>query len=342
MANADDDLFRHVPGTDDPGWFDRFYLNIHSAGEPLTISHGMGTYPQAGVIDGFSILSGHGPQRNFRAAIEARPQENRVEAGPLVAEIVEPLKRWRLHLGENDSGVSYDLEFEGDLAPIDAGRMCQRSKKTGALVDFSHFVQVGRVKGRLTIDGSSRDLDPKAWFGLRDRSWGVRPRIGQAPLREQGSPENGRHDWVLGRIGDRAVFYILAGGGGTRPPYLLGAGLSGPEGEIKVKSVERRIEWDADARFRGARATLETEAGERIDLSMSAPTATLYLRGGLYGGLNGVEQGMARGGLVCEGERWETADPNVVAEVAGLNDHVVKLESKTGSGFGIYEVAAGS
>lgn len=342
MINPNDDFFLHPPGSDDPGWFDRFYMNIHSPTEPLTISHGTGTYPQVGVIDGFSMLAGVGPQRNVRASIEARPTRSVAEAGPLRAEIVEPLKRWRLHLGENDQGFSYDLEFEGDLAPIDAGRMCQRSKKTGQLVDFSHFVQVGKIRGRLTIDGKSRDLDGKSWLGLRDRSWGVRPRVGAAPLAQQGDPRFGKHDWVLGRIGDRAVFYILAGGGPNRPPYLLGAGLSGPEGEIKVTAVERTTEWDANKRFLGAKATLKTERGETVELEVKKPSATLYLRGGLYGGLNGVEQGQARGGLVCESDRWQTDDPSVVAEIAGLNDHICKIESKTGSGFGIYEVASGT
>jgi hypothetical protein len=342
VINPNDDFFLHPAGSDDPGWFDRFYMNIHSPNEALTISHGTGTYPQVGVIDGFSMLAGVGPQRNVRASIESRPTRTVAEAGPLRAEIVEPLKRWRIQLDENDQGFSYDLEFEGDLAPIDAGRMNQRSKKTGALVDFSHFVQVGRIKGRLTIDGKARDLDGKSWLGLRDRSWGVRPRVGAAPLGEQGDPQYGRHDWVLGRIGDRAVFYILAGGSPTRAPYLLGAGLSGPDGEIKVSSVERKTEWDANGRFKGAKATLKTESGETVELEVKSPSASLYLRGGLYGGLNGIHQGEPRGGLVCETDRWATNDPAVLAEVAGLNDHICKLESKTGSGFGIYEVAAGT
>ena len=44
---------------------------------------------------------------------------------------------------------------------------------------------------------------------------------------------------------------------------------------------------------------------------------------------------------VCEGERWATNDPAVVAQVAGLNDHVCRFESEKESGFGIYEVASG-
>ncbi len=302
----------------------------------------MGTYPQVGVIDGYSILAGHGPQRNFRVSTEARPKPDHVEAGPLSGRIIEPMKRWEIHLGDNSAGFRYDLEFHGDLAPIDAGRLNQRSKKTGELVDFSHFVQCGRIRGQLVIDGKSRDLDAKSWFGLRDRSWGVRPRVGQAPLLQQGDPQFGKHDWLTARIGDRSVFYILAGGSQARPPYLLGAGLSDADGEIKVTAVERKTRWDANGRFQGATATLKTERGDTVELEVAAPSATLYLRGGLYGGLNGVHQGQARGPLVLESESWHTNDPRVLTDVAGLNDHVVKVQAKTGSGFGIYEVAAGT
>lgn len=340
MANVTDDLFSHRPLTDDPGWFDRFYWNVHSPAGGLTISQGMGSYPQSGVVDGFAMLVERGEQRNFRASREGVPKQERIDAGPLSAEIVEPLKRWRLRLGDNEAGFSYDLEFAGDLPPIDAGRMERRSRKTGALLDFSHFVQVGRVHGRLLIDGVRHELDGNSWFGLRDRSWGIRPGAGDEPPREPPSPTLGRHDWVLARVGDRAVFYILAGGG-SRGPHLLGAGLAGPAGEIKVSSVERTLDWDERDRFRGARATLRTQSGETIGLRASAPAATLYLRGGLYGGWRGLRQGVRRGKLVCEAERWSTSDSSLVAEVAGLNDHVCRFDSETGSGFGIYEVASG-
>jgi hypothetical protein len=340
MPNPVDDLFNHEPLTDDPGWFDRFYVNIHCAGAEVTLSHGMGRYPHAGAIDGFAILVGPGVQRNFRASCQAQHEERRLSAGPLSAEILEPLRRWRLRFGDSDAGFSYEFDFIADLAPIDAGRLERRSRKTGALLDFSHFVQVGRIAGRLTIDGAPRELTADSWFGVRDRSWGIRPGAGHSPPSEPPSPTAGKHDWVFGRIGDRAFFYMLAGGG-SRGPHLLGAGLSGPNGETKVGSVERVLDWDERGRFRGARASLRTESGESIELRASPPAATLYLRGGLYGGWKGLLQGMPRGPLVCEGERWQIGDPAVLAEVGGLNDHVCRFESEQGSGFGIYEVASG-
>jgi hypothetical protein len=340
MPTAADDLFSHRPLTADAGWFDRFYMNVHSPGAEITLSLGMGRYPQTGVVDGFASLVEPGGQRNFRASREGPGEERKLEAGPLSAEILEPLRRWRLRLGENESRFSFDFEFDGDIAPIDAGRIERRSRKTGALLDWSHFVQVGRIEGRLVIDGAVRELAKDSWFGVRDRSWGIRPGAGAEPPKEAPSPTAGRHDWVFGRVGDRAVFYLLSGGG-DRGPYLLGAGFSGPEGESKVTSVVRTLDWDERGRFRGARATLRTESGETVAFTAKAPVATIYLRGGLYGGWRGLSQGMPRGSLVCEGERWATSDPALLAEVAGLNDHLCRFESEKESGFGIYEVASG-
>ena len=343
MADANEDLFSHEALTEDQGWFDRFYFNLHKPGSELTLSQGMGKYPQPGVVDGFGMLvEKGGKQRNFRASREGAVKPNKLEAGPLSAEIIEPMKRWRVKLGENDANFSYDLEFEGDLAPIHAGRINKRSRKTGALVDFSHFVQLGRVNGKLVIDGVSHEITGDTWFGLRDRSWGVRPNPGVQPPNETPHATLGRHDWVCARVGDRGVFYMLAGGG-SHGPHLLGAGIVDARGEIKVASVERTLDWDErTGRFQGARAKLTTESGETVEVNASAPLSTLYLRGALYGGWHGQQQGQKRGPLHIESERWSTGDPALLAEVAGLNDHLVRFDSGAASGYGIYEVASGT
>lgn len=338
MPQTEDDYIAHTAQSDDPGWFDRFYLNVHSPESGLTLSLGMGMYPQNGVVDGFAMVVDGDKQRNLRVSREGKPEHGKIAAGPLSGEVVEPMRRWRALLADNDRGFSFDLTFHGDLAPIDAGRMHRRSRRTGKLLDFSHFVQVGKIEGRLEIDGKRHDLSPDAWFGLRDRSWGVRPGAGHVALDEAPSPTAGKHDWLLTRIGDRAAFYILGGGGG-RPPVFLAAGLAGPNGTEKVLSVERTLDWADDGRFLGSRSILESESGEKIEIR-GKPRSTLYLRGGMYGGLDGKEQGQARGD-VLEGEDWRLSDRSLLSKVTGLNDHVCRFESGTGSGYGIYEVASG-
>ncbi len=190
MPNPEDDYVTHRQQTDDLGWFDRFYVNVHSPKSRLTLSLGMGRYPQTGVVDGFSVLVDGASQRNFRVSCEGSPEATKIAAGPLSAEVVEPLRTWRLRLDENESKLAYDLSFHGDLAPIDAGRMHRRSKRTGALLDFSHFVQVSKIEGRIEIDGRRHEISPDSWFGLRDRSWGIRPRSSAeiAPAQGRRSP----------------------------------------------------------------------------------------------------------------------------------------------------------
>ncbi|MGH7805793.1 MAG: hypothetical protein ACREQJ_15710 [Candidatus Binatia bacterium] len=340
MPTPEDDYVTHRHQTDDLGWFDRFYVNVHSPKSGMTLSVGMGRYPQNEVVDGFSLLVDGATQRNFRVSREGSPDEKRIAAGPLSAEVVEPLRTWRLRLDENESKLAYDLTFHGDLVPIDVGRMHRRSRRTGALLDFSHFVQVGRVEGRIAIDGQRHEITPDSWLGLRDRSWGIRPGAGHVPNDEAPSATAGKHDWVLARVGDSAAFYFLGGGGG-RPPVFLGAGVVGPKGAENVVSVERTLDWDPDGRFRGSHAVLATESGRKLELSAAAPRSTLYLRAGLYGGLDGKVQGQRRGPLVVEADEWRLDDRDLLAERTGLNDHVCEFRSTLGSGFGIYEVASG-
>jgi hypothetical protein len=340
LAITSDDLFSHLSSAGDERWFDRFYFNLHSAEEEITLSQGMGLYPHAGVLDGFALLAERGRQRNVRLAREGLGSERRLEIGNLAAEIVEPGVHWRFHLADNEAGFSYDLDFEADLPAVDAGRIERVSRRTGAVVDMWHYAQPGRVRGTLLIDGTRREIAGGSWLGLRDRTWGIRPGAGDDPPTETPHPTLGRHDWAFGRMGDHSFLYFLAGGG-SHGPHLLAARLSGPDGITDIEAVERILDWDSSGRFQGARSILRCDDGRTIEVHTSAPLATLYLRGGLYGGWQGKRHGTHRGFLSWESEEWDTADPAVLTEIAGLNDHIVRFESHLGTGTGIYEVASG-
>ena len=341
MPSAVDDLFSHRPLTDDAGWFDRFYMNVHSAGADVTLSLGMGRYPQAGVVDGFAILVEPGGQRNFRASREATADERRLEAGPLSAEVVEPLRRWRLRLGENEAEGLLRLRVRSATS-----RRSTPGTSSGARARRVHCstgltsCRWAACRGDSSSTAAVRELTPDSWFGAS------RPLVGnpsrrrrEAPPNEAPSPTAGRHDWVLGRVGDRAVFYLLSGGG-SRGPHLLGAGLPGPRAS-EGHGGRAGARLGRAGRFRGARASLRTETGDAVELTARAPAATIYLRGGLYGGWHGLSQGMRARRARMRRRALVDERPTLLAEVAGLNDHLCRFESESGNGFGIYEVASG-
>ena len=92
-------------------------------------------------------------------------------AGPLRMTCVEPLQRWRLELGPNESGIEWDVVYESrapmwELLPIvirNRGR---------AIVDMTHIKQPARYTGWVSIEGDRISVD--GFHGGRDRTFGVR------------------------------------------------------------------------------------------------------------------------------------------------------------------------
>ena len=101
----------------DPRWFDRYWFLISDAQGKLCIGQGMGVYPNMSVMDSWAIVVMNNKQRNLRASRELMHDRENMTVGPLHAEVLEPLKRWRLVLDENAYGFSYDLEFDGMAPP---------------------------------------------------------------------------------------------------------------------------------------------------------------------------------------------------------------------------------
>ena len=85
---------------------------------------------------------------------------------------VEPLERWTIELGPNDSGVEYEL-YESrapmwELLPITI------RKRGRTIVDMFHIKQPARYTGWVSIEGERISVD--GFHGGRDRTFGVRTR----------------------------------------------------------------------------------------------------------------------------------------------------------------------
>ena len=163
---------RHV-GTSDRNFYDRYYFNLHACSGELFAVMGMGVYPNLGTQDAFLTVRRGDTHHVVRAN---RPLADRMDTsvGPFRIEVVEPLRSLRVVCDAPDLELSCDLRWDGVFEPWIEPR--HYSRKHGRVVfDTSRFAQNGRWTGWLRVGEDTIEVTPDAWWGARDRSWGVRP-----------------------------------------------------------------------------------------------------------------------------------------------------------------------
>ena len=117
MLTAQDDFighqlpttFDHV-GTSDPAWMERMWYTGHPvpAGD-IIFDIGLGYYPNKNVMDAFAGVTIDNVQHNIRMSRRLRPDPLLTRVGPLEIQVLEGLRRHRIVLAENDSGMSFDI-----------------------------------------------------------------------------------------------------------------------------------------------------------------------------------------------------------------------------------------
>ena len=125
MLTAQDDLIGHqLPTTfdqidnSDPAWMERLWYTGHPIDTlDVIFDIGLGYHPNRNVMDAFAGVAVDGKQWNFRISRQLRPDPLTTTVGPLAIKVLEGLKRHRLVLGPNESGIQFDIEFHGKLNP---------------------------------------------------------------------------------------------------------------------------------------------------------------------------------------------------------------------------------
>lgn len=163
----------HV-ATSDRNAYDRYWFNGYAADGEFYFGVGMAIYPNLHILDcGFSIVR-DGEQHAFHASRRAPRDPSETEVGPFRIEVVEPMKRLRVRLADNETGISADLEFSARTACIEEGRQTWR-REGRVLMDATRFTQMGRWQGEVRYAGKTVKVDPARVHGTKDRSWGIRP-----------------------------------------------------------------------------------------------------------------------------------------------------------------------
>ena len=252
VYSAADESFTHqLPTTfdqvhdPDPTWSDRCYFFAASAGRHDAAGQrlwqqpehrtGLG-YVKVSLADGrhWDLLSGRPVAGADRADLSA---------GPMRWTCVEPLKKWRLDVEPNDSGIEWELYYEPTAPMWELLPMKVRGKDGQMLADMYHMKEPGRWSGWVQIDGQRISVD--GFHGGRDRTFGVRV-----------SDKIDFWLWLDAGFEDRAIeAWIIESYDGT-VNYVDG-GITHNDGTLSKRfvKIEHDVEFDGD-RKRPVRAVL--------------------------------------------------------------------------------------
>lgn len=334
----------------DPAWTERIYISLYDVATKQTIlGCGVGQYPNRNVQDGFATVWHGGKQYSVRMSRRLRPTPHEVRIGPLSIEILEGLRRFRMVLGDNPSGMRFDIEWIASMNPHEETHDFRRSN--GRVVqDIHRFDQACRARGTLTIPGRTFTLDEKTWWGHRDRSWGTR----RALRTETTDARRTRlapflFSWSIAQFEDHALHWRFVERAEGRYSYFTGERVR-PIGQPvepgwTLARTRQEFRWDGSGpvqTLRGGDIELTFDNGERREVSFVTHPPRWHLKGGGYGGYRGWHHGDDKGPYHFEHDVWDLSDPAVLREASTLSDHLIEWRCGHDVGFGIMEYGVGA
>ena len=133
-----------VLATSDRNAYDRTWFNGYAGDGSYYFGIGMAVYPHRGIIDcAFSTVRPGERQHCFYGSRRAPDERTDTSVGPFRLEVIEPMRRTRVILDDNASGLSCDLTFSTRTAAIQEARQTLWSG-TRRIMDATRFDQFGR------------------------------------------------------------------------------------------------------------------------------------------------------------------------------------------------------
>lgn len=283
LTKADDYPIHQTPdpiayaGTD-RNFYDRYFFNGYTTDGEVYFGAALGVYPYLNIMDaGFAVRIGK-VQYNLHASRHMCMERSDTWVGPIRVEVLEPLKRLRVVVEDNENGISADLVFEGRHTPIEEPRTARRNGPR-LIQDITRMTQLGRWSGWVRAGGQEIQLEPEVTLGTRDRSWGIRA-VG---LRDPQQPASISEFqvwwfWVPAHFSDRVMhFFVNEDGDGN--VWNLGAMMVHDDGRVEhLTDARLEIEFLAGTRFpargtitardtAGGLCTISVDAGPRFYLS---------------------------------------------------------------------------
>jgi hypothetical protein len=344
------DTFATVVQTD-PSWTEKVWATASARDGSLQLVLGLGKYTNRGVMDACAGVSRGVEQWAVRTSRLLAADPGAATVGPIRYEVLEPLRTVRFVLDATDAApVRFEWILDGVVPPALENREVHRSRDGYRVsADVVRYHHVGAARGWVEVAGRRIELDPAAWVGTRDHSWGVRYMVGAplddvppAPLPPELAilmmwcpilcerPDGSRYalHWYYQRhtVGDFFDRIELQGGAespdGARDPFVA-----------LVPDVRFR---DDNRRFLGGVLRFTTAGGAERPLTVTPVSDTgFHLGMALYFGLDGKWHGQWRDFVHVEGDHAaDCAHPATARRLHQLRDCIVRVEDPVGGGVG--------
>ena len=295
------------PATSDTHFNDGYYFAFYRPG--LHVFSGLRMHPNTNVMDGYGGAVAGGVQRNVRVSRALRPETYPFAVGPLRVDVFEPMRRQRVRLEANESGVSFDVEFIAVAPQFD--ETPQPQYRYGRLHNHVvRYTQVCRAYGTVTIDAETHDVD--GWHAARDHSWGVRSTMGpHVPARGIGPGSDldrrALRLWVPFEVdGHSGFFHTHEDEHGATLDFE--GRIDFPDGPPKaLTAVTHALEYDDDRRLTRGTLTLTDEDGAEREYGFEVACEPAHPQGFGYtrGWSDGGQPGVYRGAYATEHERFD-------------------------------------
>ena len=310
--------FIAVAGSDSQ-WNDGHYVCVADLAGNVCLTSNVRLYQNNDVLDGFVCLRHDGRQHNIRLSRRLRPDVEHFGVGPLRIEILEPMRRMRLVLEDNEFGIACDLVCESTVLPYEDP--VEVTRIDGRLLsERATYELVGGCEGWVAVGGERFELTPAGSSFFRNHSWGNQagrggPRYG-APRPPRRVP--GVRQWVLFRAESHGGFYFSdpSGRAASGKGALLYADRSVP-----VTRVDHDLEfYDGGRRLRRGTYRLTDAEGAKHEYEFTDLGWVYCQGGGYFGGFDdGLGQGVYRGDLHIEGEVWDVTHPTLIVDATGTS-----------------------
>jgi hypothetical protein len=347
LSGLDEFLVHNAPypvrvmWTPDAQAYERVWFTSQDKVGDLLVVIGLAFYPNLGTAEAFAIVNHRGHHTTIRAHRKLDNDRMDMAIGPFGFEVVEPFRRWRLHLDADAAEAATGYRIGYDMSWLDTKRPVFRQLGAGIIVGaramspIAGYDGFGRQEGWVETGGERVELTRATHLGTRDHHWGTRDGVG-GPGRYMGMQHPHSGEWVefddFGIWGDHVLYNL----GDERKRSAT----------LRERIHRMRFEPDTNLLLSGevdlvfADGSSKTMRFERLGHQIA------FLRCALYGGPNGgtpdgdLWHGMAvaQGDeTVVHGETFDVTDPDVRRRLAGQDQHHCRIECDGEVTYGLVE-----